>query len=176
MSEPEEPGSPVNNRPGNGAGRTAAGRFAKGNKLGGRPKGSRNQRSIEMDQLLAARGDLHPADFLSQVMNGALPGFEPSHRIAAATALLPYRAARPQPSRFVSKSIDLPPPASASEAAEQIVKLNSLAASGEVSLDEAALLIDNLRDFAVAFRTAALEPQIMELRAQVADTIWRRTQ
>jgi hypothetical protein len=170
MSEPEEPGPPpIKKRRSNGAGRTDAGRFAKGNTFApGRRNGSRNQRSIELEQMLAARGDRHPADFLSMVMNGQLPGFEPGHRIAAATALLPYRLARPHPSRCVSKSTNLPPPA-------QIAQLNSLAASGEIDLDEAALLIDNLRDFAVAFRTASLEPQILELRSMVQDT-WRRTQ
>jgi hypothetical protein len=168
MSEPEEPGSPLNKRPGNGAGHTAAGRFAKGNKLGpGRPKGSRNQRAIELEQMLAARGDLHPADFLSMVMNGLLPGVELGHRIAAATALLPYRLARPHPSRFISKSIDLPPPSSATQAAEQLAQIAVLMAGGKLDLDEGAVLSKVIRDYVEVFRTSEVEALVMRTREEI---------
>jgi hypothetical protein len=160
-------------------GRDSGGRFVGGlgRAGGGRQKGSRNHRTTAFAEMVTSTGE-HPAMILLKVARGEVDGVEWRDRVAAASALMPYLEARPwapRPSRFISKSIDLPPPSNASEATEQIVKLNSLAASGEISLDEAALLIDNLRDFAAAYRTAALEPMILELRTQIQETLWRRT-
>jgi hypothetical protein len=73
----------------------------------GKPKGARNKRTEELFERLEARGDKDPAELLSSIATNDKERKE--LRIQAATALLPYKYARPATTpipRYIEKPID----------------------------------------------------------------------
>ena len=75
----------------------------------GRPVGSRNKRTEEIWNRLEARGDLDPADVLSEMVSDkALPK---ELRAAAANYLMPYRYGKRgviPVARFIPEQIEVP--------------------------------------------------------------------
>ena len=77
----------------------------------GRPKGSRNKRTVELWNRLEARGDLDPADYLSTVVSNT--DVEREYRIQAAGLLMPYKYSKcgTQPVLlFIEDTVRLPYP------------------------------------------------------------------
>jgi hypothetical protein len=101
----------------------------------GRPKGSRNRRTKEIMDMLQARGDLDPADYLSSVVTDTKKSTE--HRNQAANMLLPFihsRVGPTQPARFVDTPLN-PPEFTSVEIAESfLAKIAFLVASGELDV------------------------------------------
>ena len=103
----------------------------------GRPIGSRNRRTTELNELLAKRGDRDPVEFMSQVVSDNTIDLE--IRLAASQALAPYRHSKCGsivPLRYIEHPFVIPHPNPTSEAliSANIGALNQAYASGHLDL------------------------------------------
>jgi hypothetical protein len=104
----------------------------------GRPKGSRNIRTVEIFQRLEHRGDLDPADFLSSVVTNTEETKE--LRIQAAGLLMPYKYSKcgAQPVLlYIEQEIRLPypDPTILAHARANIWYISQLKASKQIALE-----------------------------------------
>jgi hypothetical protein len=113
--------------------------FKPGNEFGtGRPPGSRNKRSTELENRLRNRGDTDPADFLSSIVTSQT---EPTElKVAASNYLLPYlyskRGAMPPP-RYVDFQIDVTEFTHVSEGEAALAKIAVLVTQGNLDIQTA---------------------------------------
>src|SRR5262245_30759269 len=101
----------------------------------GRPRGSRNKRNEELWRKLAARGDLDPAEFLSEIVTDTNNSKE--LRIAAAGQLMPYKYAKataPAPVVFIEQTLNINRPTNIREARENISYISELKAQGKIDM------------------------------------------
>src|SRR6516164_8812153 len=101
----------------------------------GRPVGSRNRRSFELEERLRNRGDTDPADFLSSLITNQNESTE--LRLAASNYLLPYlyskRGAMPPP-RYVELEVDVSEFSHVSDAENFLAKIALLVARGHLDI------------------------------------------
>ena len=107
------------------------------NNPNGRPPGARNKRTTEIWQLLEARGDKDPLDFLSDlVTNGKDEGL----RVAAANYILPFKHSKRGPTpapRYVEDQITIPDFANIQEAQNFLADIARRSGAGELELASA---------------------------------------
>jgi hypothetical protein len=120
----------------------------------GRPVGARNRRNQELWFRLEGRGDLDPADFLSEIVSN--PNEPKDLRITAATALLPYKYAKataPAPVVFIEQTLNINRPTTIQQARDNISYISELKAKGQIDMawgdsliNDQRLLMDSLID------------------------------
>jgi hypothetical protein len=147
---------PKNKRNGNGITdcRDDKGRWAQGNPGGGRTKGARNKRSLEIAAEIAKLG-IDPLLFLAKV--SADKNTELVHRISAASAILPYLYSRSRIQRFLTNTFELPPPTDAMQAAAQVAMINARVAAGQLDIEDAQTLVKNLQTWVGIYVSTDLE-------------------
>jgi hypothetical protein len=103
----------------------------------GRPKGSRNRRTVEMFELLESRGDKDPIDFLSDYITH---GKDDNLKIQAANIVAPYKHSKqsttPAP-RFIPEPITVPNFQTIEEAENYLASLPVLLGKGEIDSQSA---------------------------------------
>ena len=103
----------------------------------GRPAGSRNKRTKNLLDELAARGDKDPAEYLSEVITNHA---DPALKIQAARLLLPYKYSKlqaiPVP-RYIEHPITLPEFQTVEDAETFLARIAVFASSGELDLQAA---------------------------------------
>jgi hypothetical protein len=85
---------------------------------------------------------------------------EVPHRIAAATAVLPYLYPRIKPERFITEPFELGAARTVAEASEQIILINQLIAAGKMDMNDGAVLVTNLRHFVDILTGVELEARL----------------
>jgi hypothetical protein len=114
----------------------------------GRPVGSRNRRSFELEERLRNRGDTDPADFLSSLITNQNESTE--LRAAASNYLLPYlyskRGAMPPP-RYVELEINVTEFTHVSQAEAALAKIAIDVANGRVYIQSAQEVSALIKDW-----------------------------
>jgi hypothetical protein len=128
-------------------------------KRGGRARGQRNHKTIRAEQFAAGA-----LDHLRAVMASTDGTITPELKVRAAIALAQYAVPKPPPLRVLATPLDLPPPTNAQEAREQIAKVTSMMAQGEIDADIGRSIVIGLQAF-VGCIAAELEAEVEELRA-----------
>jgi hypothetical protein len=121
----------------------------------GRPVGSRNRRTTELNDLLSKRGDRDPLEFSSQIVSDNSIPIET--RLQAAALLAPYRHSKcgaMPPFRFILEPITLPHvhPTSPQEVDANIAHIIQAFASGNLDLDFYNALLAGQREYIVSFK------------------------
>jgi hypothetical protein len=117
----------------------------------GRPTGSRNKRTEAIWAKLEKRGDLDPVEYMSSLV--ANPKTPPELRLAAATALAPYRHSKcgltpqPVPLVYVEHPVELPHPRTTCVAhtLANIEHISALRRTGKLDQDTADRLVAEQR-------------------------------
>jgi hypothetical protein len=113
----------------------------------GRPKGSRNRRTVEMFELLESRGDKDPIDFLSDYITN---GKDDNLKVQAANIVAPYKHSKqsttPAP-QFIPEPITVPNFASIEEAETYLASLPLLLGKGELDSQTALELSQLIRNW-----------------------------
>ena len=143
------------------AGFTRGRPFEKGNP--GRPKGTRNKGTLVAEALLQEGA----GDLMQRALEDSRKGYG---------ATLRWCLDRLMPKRDRTLDLDLPPVATAADAAELSARLIALVAEGEITPAEArtlATLVEGFRETldvaALQTRVAELEHAVQFLRSQVSD-------
>ena len=119
--------------------------------------GSRNRRTTELWNRLEARGDIDPADLLSEIASNEN---EPKElRVQAATNLLPYKYSKcgaMPPLRYIEEPITLPNPnpTTDGEISANIAHINQAFAAGRLDLDFYNALLAGQREHVVCLKAA----------------------
>jgi hypothetical protein len=132
-----------------------------GNPRGRPPRGALTKLKLHEQAERAAQGELDSLVVLSRVASS--DEVDLPLRVTAAGLLAPYQHARVT-KRKISKPIDLPESTTVEMATAAIAKIASLAAAGELALDEANDLINHQKAFIESKVGSDLEAQVAILK------------
>jgi hypothetical protein len=122
--------------------------FKPGNQFStGRPAGARNKGTYELRERLKERGDIDPAEFLSNLISSSDASTE--CKIQASGQLLPYYHSKlgatpvPPPPVYLEEAIHLPRPTTVRLAYENIALLTEYKSTGKIDVATANSLIED---------------------------------